>query len=829
MAGNTQNRNRISSRNPTRRVSNLTDPVLGIFMAEVMSTKDISRTGRIQVFIAAMGKEKQGASGYFDAIWTSPFAGSTDPKEVGTDLPDPEATISSYGFWAVPPDVGNFVLVAFGDGNTKYPLVISCLFPDKFNYMVPGNPGGKNYQAPNKRLPTMEKNKRADDIKHNDTFRPVQHTLAKGIVQQGLIDDPIRGASTSGARRESPSEVFGILTPGPRDPKNFDYRLGGHSITLDDNLDSRNIRIRTAQGQQMLLDDTTGIIYFINKEGKVWMEFNQAGDMTLFTEGDINMRARGNFNLRADKNVNIEAGQNVNIKAAGDNSDGTYVGKQTPGRYPSGTGGHVHIESAADLKLFSSMDYYITSAGANGFLHAPKTLDLYAKGDMNLKTGAAMNKQAATNVSTSSGQNIIESAGGNKVEKAKLILMNSGGASATSATTAKQTGQIPTSTQQDQGTIRPKYTVTKGNVLPTNGRRTGQVAAVSTIVNPMATAEPYAGHGVPRPAEENQIVPDETVADSLPANSTGLTNQDGQLEPAGSNSPAGYRPGLGYTADGTPQYGPVSGLTSNFSTAESKDFANSTAFSNLVTALTTSIPKVDTTARSPFGAAMVGILGKLSEYSASISTVGLDINGAIGDLKQGELSRFMGRINDIRNRFTNFSEVIEAAKRSGIIAFTDGLSDIFVDAQGRRIIDFSKGLGSISNQLLARANLGTTANIISRFIGVPISDNQLAALVSLASHIGTDKFTQSRALTVLNQGDYAAVPNLILDYSSGSFGSSEQEQFDQSLLQRRQFEAELFSTPDSVPFPEYEADRVTFEQQARDIRETRKEECVKSR
>jgi hypothetical protein len=814
-----------------RRVDNLTDPVMGIYLAEVLSTIDTSRTGRIQVFVAAMAKEKQGASGYFDAIWTSPFAGSTDQKEVGKDITDPEQTISTYGFWAVPPDIGNFVLIAFGDGNTKYPLVISCLFPDKFNYMVPGNPGGKTYQAPGKRLPTMEKNKRTEEFNHNDTFRPVQHTLAKGIVEQGLINDPIRGFSTSGARRESPSEVFGLLTPGPRDPKNYDYRLGGHSITLDDHLNSRNIRIRTAQGQQMLLDDTTGIIYFINKQGKVWMEFNQAGDMTLFTEGDINMRAKGNFNLRADKNVNIEAGQNVNIKAAGDNTNGMYMGKQSPGRYPSGTGGHVHIESAADMKLYSSMDYYITSAGANGFLRTSKNLDLYAGTSLNLKAGVDMNMEStgSGDINIRTRGNILETAGKNKVEKATLILMNSGGPDAKPAATAKQTTQISTTTQQDQRPNRPGYTVTKGNVLPTNGRRTGPSAAVSTIVNPMATAEPYAGHGVPRPAEENEVVPDETVSDSLPANSTGLPNSDGQLEPAGSNSPEGYRPGLGYTADGTPQYGPVSGLTSNFSTAASKDFANSNAFSNLITALTSSIPKVEMTSTNPFGAAMVGILGKLSEYNASISTVGLDINGAIGDLQQGELSRFMGRINDIRRRFTSFDEVIEAAKRSGIIAFTDGLSDIFVDSQGRRIIDFSKGLGSISNQLLARANLGTTANIISRFIGVPISDNQLAALVSLANHIGTDKFTQSRALTALNNGDYAAVPNLMLDYSSGSFGSSEQEQFDQALLQRRQFEAELFSTPDSVPFPEYEADRVTFEQQARDIRETRKEECVKSR
>ena len=67
-------------------------------------------------------------------------------------------------------------------------------------------------------LPTVEKNKRTADINHNDTFRPIQHTLSESIVKQGLALDPIRGAGSSSARRESPSEVFGLLTPGPRDP-----------------------------------------------------------------------------------------------------------------------------------------------------------------------------------------------------------------------------------------------------------------------------------------------------------------------------------------------------------------------------------------------------------------------------------------------------------------------------------------------------------------------------------------------------------------------------------------------------------------------------------
>jgi len=164
------NSNRTSRNNPLHKLNQGKDAVFGIFLAEIVSTKDVSRTGRVRVFIPAISKDKNSTAGYFDAVWTSPFAGTTDPRQIGTDLQKPDNTISSYGFLGVVPDMGNLVLVCFGDGNTKYPLVISCLFGDKFNYMLPGNAGGKTYQAPNFNLPTMEKNKRTADINHNDTF-----------------------------------------------------------------------------------------------------------------------------------------------------------------------------------------------------------------------------------------------------------------------------------------------------------------------------------------------------------------------------------------------------------------------------------------------------------------------------------------------------------------------------------------------------------------------------------------------------------------------------------------------------------------------------------
>jgi hypothetical protein len=66
-----------------------------------------------------------------------------------------------------------------------------------------------------------------------------------------LLLDDIRGITTSSARRESPSHVFGVSTPGPVDkqscakkgkiakaehqiPNAFVSRLGGSSFVMDD-------------------------------------------------------------------------------------------------------------------------------------------------------------------------------------------------------------------------------------------------------------------------------------------------------------------------------------------------------------------------------------------------------------------------------------------------------------------------------------------------------------------------------------------------------------------------------------------------------------------
>ena len=111
------------------------------------------------------------------------------------------------------------------------------------------------------------------DVK-SDT-RPVSK-IADNLFYQGLADDFVRGQSTSGARREDNSEVFGILTPCNRKDGNPTKRNPGHQFVMDDKSTNNLIRLRTGQGMQFLLNDTHNIIYIINKTGTGYVENSMA-------------------------------------------------------------------------------------------------------------------------------------------------------------------------------------------------------------------------------------------------------------------------------------------------------------------------------------------------------------------------------------------------------------------------------------------------------------------------------------------------------------------------------------------------------------------------
>ena len=846
MAGYNTNVNRVSNKNPRQKIQELKDPTYGVFMAEVISAKDISRTGRLQVFIPALAQDKQTKTGYFDAVWSSPFAGSTNSKKVGTDLQSPADTQKSYGMWMVPPDIGNFVLVAFGDGNMKYPIVISCLYQDKFNHMVPGLPATGTFASDKFRLASSEKNKRSDQEEVNEATRPVQHALTEGIVKQGLVYDNVRGFSSSGARRESPSEVFGILTPGPRDPDNFNHRLGGHQFIMDDHLESRNIRIRTAQGNQVLLDDNEGILYFINKSGGVWMEFSSTGILNVYAENGINLRTRGDFNVRADKDIRLEAGNDVLIKAAGDSLPDGYQGPGAFGGAPTGNGGQVQIEAQAEARISSSASTFLTAV--SGEIH------LSSAGQMNLQTSDAVNVKAATDISTEAGGafgakaggDVSLGAGGNINENSGgQILMNSGGAQPKAAAEALTNSAIPTTELLDNPLGDIPYDPTD-NFEPMGdqgGVRTGTAANVSTIVSDFTTSEPWRGHGIARPEDSIPRATDSlknsggTARDAngnpLPTGSDGTLNANGDPTPADINSPAGFQSGVQYNGPNNPMYStgmesPPNDFAYGVNKATDRAMQDITAQQALIA----SVPPVRTATLTPSQTQIIGSGMALDSFEQQVGQIAFDSNMNKTTLNNPAISKMQNTVNIVNAAGGTPAEKSAALASQGLDAVyrSDGVAEYTDQKSGLKLLDFSNAtIDNDSNGQIVQAMYNAEKEQVASITNISVSNNQMAALTLFSLGVGFDTMQSSKVgdfVSATNgqpeHTDYAKVPNMLLEYQYAERIDDKSPYIKvESMRQRREFEAQLWQHPDYMPLPNYGNTSVPWSQQTRDLKKIR--------
>ena len=301
-----------------------------MYIGVVKKNDDSQNMGRLQVWIEEFGGDPDDESSWIGVSYASPFGGTTSIFDQGTNVKEYEDTIKSYGFWAVPPDLDARVLVGFAAGKLDKGYWFACLFQRGTQVSIPGIPAKNTWTGENK--PAAPKNRKDTDP---DLEKYVEHKpMSNALKQQGLADDPIRGTTTSGATREAPSKVIGLLTPGQ------------HQFVMDDgdkDGNSKLIRLRTTNGTQLLLDDTSGHVYIISKAGENWMELSADGRIHIYGSKDISIHTQENLNLYADKSINIEAGIDVNIKAGND----------------------VHAEAGSNVKTLAGLDTLITSGSTS--------------------------------------------------------------------------------------------------------------------------------------------------------------------------------------------------------------------------------------------------------------------------------------------------------------------------------------------------------------------------------------------------------------------------------------------------------------------------------
>jgi len=275
----------------------------GIYIGIVKKNDDAQRMGRLAVYIPELGGDASNPSTWFVVSYASPFAGATNFRDIKDDQTE-DGTQKSYGFWAVPPDINNEVLVCFVNGDTSRGFWFACLWQQNMNHMVPGIAANVSTDrtGDDTVLPPVAEYNKSNANNTTAPARPTFRALADGLVKQGLARDYERGPASTSARREAPSKAYGLLTPR------------GNSISIDDNEANEFIRLRTRSGAQVLIHETTGYVYINSKDGNAWVEISDSG-VDIYSANSVSVRAEKDINFRADQNIIFDAGQNIFMRS----------------------------------------------------------------------------------------------------------------------------------------------------------------------------------------------------------------------------------------------------------------------------------------------------------------------------------------------------------------------------------------------------------------------------------------------------------------------------------------------------------------------------------
>ena len=401
----------------------------GPYEAKVVNVLDPVYSGSIEVELLRSTDSGAGEGTGQKVVcrYLHPFYGTTHVRGL-TKNDGYSDSQQSYGMWFVPPDVGNRVLVMFVEGNINRAFWIGCVQQATMNFMLPdGRPATTTTDTEDasligKKLPVGEHNK----LRQSDTTitnplnlkKPINILFKAVLDTQGLTADETRGLTTSSARREVPSSVFGISTPGPLDKgvvsgEFATSRLGGTSIVMDDGDDkfirktkagegkyeyvnvegtetstegdatvphNELFRIRTRTGNQILLHNSEDLVYVANANGSAWIEMTSSGKVDIFANDSVSVHSKGDFNFKTDRDFNLEANRNINLKASTINTEVGTENLKVAGTQTNQIGATQNTTVGATSNLYAGANVNIDVGGlvniANGVFSGAPVTDL---------------------------------------------------------------------------------------------------------------------------------------------------------------------------------------------------------------------------------------------------------------------------------------------------------------------------------------------------------------------------------------------------------------------------------------------------------------------
>jgi hypothetical protein len=353
----------------------LSHPTVGV----VVNTDDPLQMGRLQVFCPAYGDNPKKILHLPWCTYSSPFAGSiknscfTRGAKVG---PETSTGAVHYGFWAIP-EVGAHVIVGCLDADPKRRFFFGSLSEHQETHTllhgrykwgenggIPDGPltsegspiepiytnfgeafkqdrtsrewktRGADYQATAVREDIGEV---PNDTK--STYLDQQQDKISDAEQDDWVKDFLgaHGYDWTGLKAIGEfmsSRVYGFSSPG------------FHAFSMDDRAFNSRMRLRSATGHQIILDDTNERIYIMTNRGKSWVEMDSSGNIDVYSDRRISMNAKKGFNFTTDDTFRVHAKKGIHLYS------GNNILQDNLESVPND--GEIRIQAENDLHLISS-------------------------------------------------------------------------------------------------------------------------------------------------------------------------------------------------------------------------------------------------------------------------------------------------------------------------------------------------------------------------------------------------------------------------------------------------------------------------------------------
>ena len=310
----------------------------------VVDNADPQEMGRLKIYCPAVDGDNIVVDVIPWAVYVSPFGGQAYNYPAGGQAGTAAGPVS-YGFWAIP-KLGAQVLVSFLYGDPGQRVYLGSIVANHGNRSLPN---GRNTATG---APTSDS---------GEVIEPMTSYLTDQFGDLSTSIARTRGAYERQAASQAPppkTDAEGYTTRvikapdpdvGALDPSTYCITTPGrHAIIMQDDPRFARVRVKTADGSQIILDDANERIYVSVAGGNAWVEIDRDGHVHVYSGASISMAANADVNITAGGDVNIQAGKNVNIAAKG----------------------YARLSACSDIALSADADVYLTSGAGMNILAA---------------------------------------------------------------------------------------------------------------------------------------------------------------------------------------------------------------------------------------------------------------------------------------------------------------------------------------------------------------------------------------------------------------------------------------------------------------------------